>query len=181
VVTLADVEAMEGGQGGLQVGERFTKTFNIPGQAVYWDQGIRYTEEGARGEGSLHVDLWILQQLGMDLEHYPYALNETLRFLLRVIVPFGLLVLVSLLVVEKPSVQVQRFFIKMRIPVVVDQAEDARRVTTAQRDLGHGADTLMFPGSHWEMQRFRGVAATGFWISCGVVVLLLGLLYWLVS
>lgn len=181
VATIGDVEGAEAVGATLAVGETFSKTYQIDGKSIFWDQGIRYDGETAIGKGSLHIDLWLLSRIGFELETYPRAWNETIRFLLRVFVPFGLLVIVSLVFPRKPSEEVARFFVKMRLPVVPDLQEDQCRLKEAQRDLSFGRETLMFPDSEWEMQKFRGVAAKGFLICCGVVGLLLLFLYWLVA
>lgn len=181
VATIGDVEVADRQGRDLSVGEAFTKSYNIAGRSIFWDQGIRHEDGRSIGAGTLHLDLWGLHALGMDLEHYPRALNETIRFLLRVLVPFGLLVSVTLVFPRNASPLVDRFFVKMRVPVTPDLAIDAARVRAAQEDPDYGRDGLMFPNSQWEMQKFRGVAATGFFICCGVVGLLLLFLYLLVA
>lgn len=176
----ADGEGLDGQQ--LEVGERFTKTFHIPGKSVYWGGGITYDELGnPAGAGEFHADLWVLHQLGYNPEHHPYALNETLRFLLRVIIPFGLVLVVSRLSPMRESEQVRRFFVKMRLPTHVDPQQDLRQLEQARAADNFGAENMMFQNSHWEFGKFRGTSAVGFLISCGAVVILLGFLYWLMN
>ena len=43
----------------------------------------------------LKVDLVLIDLLGWDLSGNPYALNETMTALLRILVPFGTLIVVS--------------------------------------------------------------------------------------
>lgn len=180
VATRADVEALAQAGRVVREGESFSKTFNVAGRSIFWEQGVRLEDGSLRGEGSLHLDLWLLDRLGWDLRKNPAAFNETLRFLMRLVVPFGLLIVVSLLVPRSPSLQVQRFFLKMRLPVLPEAAADARRLAEVQEDPDFGRSGLMFPNSQWEIQAFRGVAAKGFAVCCGVVVALLLLLYLLV-
>lgn len=182
MASLADVEAMNADGGDFREGGLFTKTFHIPGKPIYWGGGISYDASGDPvGAGAFHADLWLLQRLGMKLEANTYALNETYRFLLRVIIPFGLVFLVSLLTPHRESEQVRRFFVKMRLPTNPDHAQDIIQLQQAQQVPDFGAENMMFRNSLWEFGKFRGISAVGFLISCGAVVLLLGFLYWLMN
>jgi SSS family solute:Na+ symporter len=179
IATRADVEAA-GAEVTFEVGDAFTKTYHISGQSIFWEQGVDYHEGQVTGRGSFHLDLWVLSKAGLDLEANPRALNETIRFLMRIVIPFGLVVLVSLIVSRQPTAQVERFFVKMRLPVTVDAALDSQRLRDAQGTPGFGADTLMFPQSNWEFQRCTKTAFGGFAICSLVVVALLLVLYFLV-
>lgn len=180
--SLSDVEEAEEKGEILVQGESFVKSFQIPGKSVFWGQGIRYDDDGLPyGDGTLNLELLALSALGVPLESYPYALNETLRFSMRVVIPFGLILVISGLFPCRNSDQVKRFFVKMRLPVVADHEEDARRLEAAQKDLDFGREILMFPRSNWEIQKFRGVAAIGFFVCCGVTAMMIGFLYLLVN
>ena len=59
---------------------------------------VKVDADGRRhGRGMLSLELVLLDTIGMDLRKNPYALNETIRILIRTTVPFLILVVVSLL------------------------------------------------------------------------------------
>ncbi|MCI0496076.1 sodium:solute symporter family protein, partial [candidate division KSB1 bacterium] len=80
----------------LEVGEKFSKKYNMPQKSIFWTQGLKLNEQAQlRGSGMLSLELVIVDWLGFDLSKNPYALNETIRIIIRTLVPFLILILVS--------------------------------------------------------------------------------------
>ena len=67
----------------LAVGQKFKTTYITPAKSIFWSQGIKTNENGqVFGAGMLNIDLLFIDKLGFDLSKNPYALNETIRFLI---------------------------------------------------------------------------------------------------
>ncbi|RQW01852.1 sodium:solute symporter family protein, partial [candidate division KSB1 bacterium] len=95
----------------LEVGEKFSKKYNMPQKSIFWAQGLKLNEQGRlRGSGMLSLELVIVDWLGFDLSKNPYALNETIRIIIRTLVPFLVLILVSYLTRPDDKTRLDRFF-----------------------------------------------------------------------
>ncbi|MEA2068945.1 MAG: sodium:solute symporter family protein, partial [Verrucomicrobiota bacterium] len=113
----------------LAVGEKFSKQDYIKPQPIFWQNGISRDGDGvATGQGLLKVELVALDRLGFDLSKNKYAFNETLTFLLRILVPFGILILVSFFTPMEDRKRLDFFYARLRTPARGDHDEDAREV-----------------------------------------------------
>jgi len=165
----------------LHVGETFTRTYTQPSRSIFWTKGVKVDGNGRRhGGGMLSLELVLLDTVGMDLGKNPYALNETIRVIIRTIVPFLILVVVSLLTRRDDKALLDRFFVKMKTPVEIDAEEDARQLALSYADPRRFDDRNLFgPGSDWEFNKWTRTDAVGFAVSTvaaiGVILLLIGL------
>jgi SSS family solute:Na+ symporter len=166
----------------INPGEAYTQTFTQPARSIFWGKGIKLDESGKKyGSGMLSLELVLIDKIGVDLSRNPYALNETIRILIRTTVPFLILVGISLLTRRDEKTLLDRFFVKMKTPVDTDPAEDARQLELSYADPRRFDHTNLFgPGSDWEFNKWTRTDAIGFAISCamavGVVLLLVGLI-----
>lgn len=154
----------------LEVGQKYQRTFKPEQKAVFWKGGIAKDEEGrAYGKGMLHVDLVALHGLGWDLSQNPYALNESLRAILRILIPFGVVILVSLLTRPDDKRMLGRFFAKMHTPVTGDKEHDERELALNLENPDRTLAARAFPNSNWEFSRWTAhdVKAQA-WILVGV-------------
>lgn len=166
----------------LVFGETFTKTFEIPGKSIFWLEGIQVDEDGNRiGAGLLNLDLWLLYQLGLPLDHYPFAFNETLRFLLRILIPFFLVILFGLLCRVDTDPKITQFFIKLRVPVVEERERDRAQLEEAFANPDSTEYLKVIPCSHWEFRRWNRVDTIGFLIAWGLVIAILAAAWFLIS
>ena len=102
----------------IQVGEKFNKTFALPSRAIFWSQQPKVNGEGViEARGYFYPELILLQAVGFDLQKQPYALNETIRMSIRLILPFIILIVVSLFTKENQEESIKQFFLKMRTRV----------------------------------------------------------------
>ncbi len=166
----------------IQVGERFTKTDVLPEKSIFWTQGIKMDKEGRKfGSGTLNLELILFDKLGFDLSKNPYALNETIRVLVRTLVPFIMLILVALFTVPEDKKRLDLFYAKMKTPVLVDPQSDAREMELSNADP-HRFDHLKIrPNSNWEFYKWDKVDVLGFLISLLVMGAIIGLLFLAVS
>jgi len=102
----------------LVAGQQFERVYQIKPKSIFWTQGVKRDQNGViKGYGMLTVDLVLLDKMGVDLSKFPYALNESIRVLFRILIPFGVLIVVSLIARRDDRVLLDRFFVKMKTPV----------------------------------------------------------------
>jgi SSS family solute:Na+ symporter len=154
----------------LQASEKHLRTFQPERKAIFWEDGIKTGPDGiSTGKGMLHVDLFVLHKLGWDLTRNPYALNESLRAILRIIIPFGCMILVSLLTRSDDKRMMDRFFAKMHTPVTGNREFDDRELALNMDDPERIVTARAFPRSNWEFSRWTAYDVKGLaWIMVGV-------------
>jgi SSS family solute:Na+ symporter len=156
----------------LTVGQTYEKTYVLPSQSVFWTMGIKAGADGEKyGSGMLSLELVLLDKLGFDLQQNPYALNETVRILIRTLTPFAVLIIVSCLTRRDDKTMLDRFFVKMKTQVHTDPQEDARQMELSYADPGRFDDRKLFPNSDWEFDKWDKTDTVGFLISAVVAVL----------
>jgi len=166
----------------LRNGELIEKIYTLPKKSIYWTKGLKLSEQGAFvGSGMLNLELYLLDQLGYDLSKNPYALNETIRILIRTLLPFFIFFLMVYLVRKENTEQVNRFYIKMKVLVDADPVRDRANLEEAYADPSLIKIKNLFPGTNWEFERWNRGDWRGFLISALIVVLLIGFMSLLVS
>ena len=170
----------------LEVGQQFTQEFRQPRKAVFWTMGIRMarTEDGGSepaGAGQLNLELVALDWLGVDLARNSYALNETIRIIIRVAIPFLVLFAVTFLGPPDDRAMLDQFFVKMRTKVRRDRDEDAREMALSLANPDRLRDRLLFPNSRWEFLKWQREDWAGFLVSVLAAVGILAVMWWLVG
>ncbi len=129
----------------LKLGDTYSRTYTQASKSIFWTKGIKVNGEGQKqGSGMLSLELVLLDKMGCDLGKNPYALNETIRILIRTIVPFLILVGVSPLTRRDDKAVLDRFFVKMKTPVESDPKEDARQLKLSYADPHRFDDRNLF-------------------------------------
>lgn len=162
----------------LKVGDSFTQTYQQPGRSIVWAKDVKQDAQGQSfGSGMLSLELVILDALGCDLQKNPYALNETIRILIRTSVPFLILIVVALLTKPQKSARIDRFYAKMKTPVLTDVKTDANALALAWANPQALESKKLFPHSSWEFHKWTRTDIVGFFVSClaavGVILLLM--------
>jgi SSS family solute:Na+ symporter len=154
----------------------------MPEKSIFWTQGIKMEKDGAKfGSGTLNLELILIDKLGLDLSENPYALNETIRVLVRTLVPFIILIFVALFTASEDKKRLDLFYVKMKTSVLVDHKSDAREMALSNANP-HRFDHLKIrPNSNWEFYKWDKVDVIGFLISVLVVGLIIGMLLLAVS
>ena len=167
----------------IKAGDQIVKSVTLAKKSIFWSKGIKINEQGATfGSGYLYLELLLLDYLGLHLERNPYALNETIRLLIRLIFPFLLLILVALLTPHGNEEDLKRFFIKMRTPVHPDGPEaDKNLLSQKMEDYAQTEQILLFQWGDLEFYRWKKYDWGGFLGSWLVVIAILGLLYLVVT
>jgi len=165
----------------LTAGQAYEKTYNLPSKPIFWTMGIKADAKGEKyGSGMLSLELVLLDKLGFDLQRNPYALNETIRILIRTFTPFVILIVMSFLTRRDDKAILDRFFVKMKTQVHTDHQEDARQMELSYANPSRFDDRKLFPNSDWEFDKWDKTDTVGFAISTavavGVVFFLIGLI-----
>ncbi len=167
----------------LKVGEEFTKTYDLPSKAIFWSkQPVKNDEGKLEARGYIFPELYLLYKMGIPLNLKPYALNETLRMLIRLVFPFILLIIVSLLTPPQTDEKTFRFFLKMRTRVRGLGAKvDEEDLKEAYANPEKTKALLAFPNTSLEIYKWNKQDITGFLICIGVVCVVLGTLFLVVN
>jgi SSS family solute:Na+ symporter len=166
----------------LHAGDEFTKTYKLPSKSIYWTKGIKTNPDGQmQGYGMLNMELLLVDKLGGDLSAKPYALNETIRIAIRMVVPFIVLIVVSLLTRRDDKKMLDRFFVKMKTRVIIDHDEDAKAMQLSYANPDRFNHKKLFPDSDWELDKWTKEDTIGFAISVAGVFAVVSFLIFLVT
>jgi SSS family solute:Na+ symporter len=160
----------------LLIGEEFSRPVIVPPKSIYWAQGIGAANGVKRGEGMFYLETWLLDQV-FDLSANPHALNETMRYAYKILLPFLVLIVVSLLTAPDESESVHRFFLRMRTKVRGDRAEDERAVQAAYANPETTRACLLRPQSQLEFFKWNREDVVGFSLCVLAAFAVLSLLY----
>ena len=167
----------------IRLGDKIVKSFTLPQKSVFWSRGVKTDEKGTvYGSGYLYLELLLLDAVGFRLTENPYALNETIRLLIRLILPFLILMFAAILTRRDEHPQLKGFFVKMRTPVHPDGREADQKLLSERMDnFDLSKDILLFQDSEWEFYRWNKFDRRGFLFSWLIVAVILGFLYFVVT
>jgi Na+/proline symporter len=167
----------------LSLGEPFSKTFNLPSKTIFWSKQPGINEEGKmEARGYMFPELLLIHSLGFDLTGNPYAMNESIRMLIRLLFPFIIIILVSLLTPENKDEITDRFFLKMRTRVRGKGPKaDMEDLEVSFKNPGKTRVELLFPSTSLEVYKWNRQDVGGFLISVLVVFAVIGTLFLFVS
>ena len=183
-----------------EVGETITVTRTVGGNSIFWRGGVsplgelsreevsRSQEDGLetivervtgprRGEGSLNVDFVLYSAAGIDLSWATMADLETLRLPARLFTPFLVFILLSWCTRRGSDEALDRYYAKMRTPVLADPEADRLALLEAYRNPDLSRKWIA--GSDLEFYRPTPKDVIGFVGSIAICVLIIGLLVWL--
>ncbi|MEW6746351.1 MAG: sodium:solute symporter family protein [Planctomycetota bacterium] len=130
------------------------------------------------GCGRFNAEVWLLALAGVDFRKATGADLETARFLVNALLPFLLLITISLVTPRVAPSILDRFFAKMHTPVRPDPEEDRCALEASARNREAIERLKLFPGSNWEFGKPSWVDAAGFfgcWAIVGCIIFLLWL------
>lgn len=184
-------------------GAEVVETIKTGGQAIFWTGGltgakemevINTKEEGNEkvvterlkggdltGQGSFNLDYVIYQMVGMNLRQTDKAMLETLRLPPRLITPFLVMILLSLVTPRGSQAALDRYYVKMKTPVNPDPEQDLRDLEESFNNPSRFDDKKLIPGSSLEFQKPSGADIGGFVISVAVCFVFLGLAWWVAN
>lgn len=102
----------------------------------------------------LFVEMVLLDKFGFSLQTNSYPLNETIRFLIRMIWPFLILIIVAKLTKPENKEDMDRFYVKMKTPAVADKKKDEYELALSYGNPGRFDHHKIWPNSNWEFCKF---------------------------
>jgi len=160
----------------LVAGQVIKRTIHPPRKSVFWSKDIKAVNGQVKGQGLLYVEMVLVDQF-VDLGSLPYALVETIRTLIRLLLPFTVIIGVSLMTRPDDRERLDRFYVKMRTPVQVDRALDKTELANSLANPKRFEERLLLPGSQFEFFKWNKVDAIGFVLSVFVVFCIVGFLH----
>ncbi len=133
-----------------------------------------------RGRGRFNLDFLIYDWMGIvDLKRQSNATLETLRLPTRLVLPFVVMILLSLITPRIERRALDRFYVKMKTPVDPDPARDQAEIEASYRDPLRFDDRRLFRFWGLEIQRPKLVDVAGFIVAFGICFAIIGLTAWL--
>jgi hypothetical protein len=170
---------------GLRTNAAFTQV-NQPadsnaagGKSIYWTGGITDMKGVSRGEGSFRFDMIIYDKvLGFDLTKVRNATLKTLEFPFKIIAPFLVMIIASLLTKPNSKKALDRLYVKMKTPVNPDPEQDSREIDVSYAKPDRFDDRKLFPGTQLEFQRPTAMDFWGFLACFAICFGIIGLVLW---
>jgi SSS family solute:Na+ symporter len=122
------------------------------------EEGVRevlaYEEDvQLKGFGNFKLDFLLYKVLGMDLTTKSNAMLSTLELPPKIISPFLVMILISLVTRPNSKQGLDRYYAKMKTPVDPDHARDEKNLEKAYADPEALEQKKLFPGTSLEFQR----------------------------
>jgi hypothetical protein len=131
------------------------------------------------GLGSFNADFLLYHLLGFDLSGASKAMIETLRLPPRLLMPFFVLIICSLLTKRQDKESLDRYYAKMRTVVDPDPEKDRLKLEASYANPEVLAERKIFPKSDWEFTKPRPMDWMGFLVAVAICFVIIGLLVWL--
>jgi len=161
--------------------EEITKKITAPPTPIYFEEKVRENPDDPhseyRGRGKFRVGVWALSRLGVDFSTSSRATLEALTFLLDAILPFFILLLVSLLTAPVPKAALDRFYARVHTPVQRNCELDRLEVERSYAEPHRFRDKLWFPHTNWEMLKPDRTDIIGFLLAVLVAALIVTLVF----
>ncbi len=171
--TPADVKAGKATEVGQPIyGERLHDP--IP---VYFDRIVLTNpndpKSPLRGDGRFNVELYSLHLFGLPVTRLHKADKDSCEWLFDMLVPFVVIMGVSLVTSLGDPVRADRFYAKMRTPVGDTPEEDKRQIEISNAEPHRFDDTKLFRNSQWQFVRWTKKDYVGFfgcWMIAGAIM-----------
>jgi len=190
-----------------KVGQEIRQEYKTGGKSIYWTDGVEpvgrpeFKEVGRntgsregeievvrtqydcplQGKGSFRVDFLLYDALGLDMTTMSNAALETLRLPTRVILPFVVVILLSLVTPRDNREQLDRFYVKMKTPVIPDPEADQREMALSYEDPSRFDDKRLIKRFGLEIGRPNLVDIVGFVVCFLICFSLIWLTVWLAN
>jgi len=201
-ISLAESNEDRNAPAPIKVGDTFEDKFTTGGKAIFWtgkpqgtlvEVGRERSDDGSTvtitqryegklvGAGFFQPDYLVFSLLGFDLQKVDNAMLTTLRLVPRLITPFLVMILLSLITRPNSTETLDRYYVKMKTPVLSDPEEDVRQLEESYKDPRRFDDKRLFPRTKLEFQKPTFVDVAGLVVSIGICFLFLWLAYWVAN
>ena len=155
------------------VGQPQTQDENTTTLVLRYDEGVKL-----RGFGSFQMDYLLYQMVGIDLTKQTDAQLTTLSLPPKIVIPFLVMFLFSLITRRNSQEALDRYYAKMKTPVDPDNETDHRNLEAAYANIEELEKKKLFPGSDFEFQKPTVVDVLGFILCFAVCFGVIGLAVW---
>ena len=140
------------------------------GKAIYWTDGVHQLDNGDKfGKGSFRFEMVIYDKLlGLDMTKFQNAALKTMEFPFKIIAPFFVMIIASLLTKPNNKDSLDLLYVKMKTPVDPDPENDKAQLERSYAQPNRFDDRKLFPKSSLEFQRPSQLDFWGF-IGCFVI------------
>ncbi|MBC8353395.1 MAG: hypothetical protein H8E66_15460 [Planctomycetes bacterium] len=138
---LADVQPQK-------VGEPTDLDENTKQQVLAYEDNVTL-----RGFGNFQLDYLLYRSAGIDMTSMTDATLDTLSLPPKIITPFLVMILISLITPRNSKEGLDRYYSKMKTPVVPDHEQDRMNLEEAFANIESMEERKLFPGSSLEIQR----------------------------
>jgi solute:Na+ symporter, SSS family len=184
-------------------GEQITVLKKTGGKAIFWSDGvvpaggesqlkelsrtetdgktvvIKTYDSPMQGKGTFRFDMVIYTKLlGFDLTKVRNAALATLDLPFKIVAPFFVMILVSLMTKPNTKENLDRLYVKLKTPVDQDPAGDEKAMAESYANPARFDGNKLFPGSQFEFQRPSKMDFWGFLGCFGVCFIIIGLVIW---
>ena len=156
-----------------------TETNAAGGKSIYWTGGVKEMDGTSRGEGSFRFDMMIYDKLlGCDLTKVRNATLKTLEFPFKILAPFLVMIIASLLTRPNSKEALDRLYVRMKTPVRPDPDEDKVEMEKSYAEPSRFDDRKLFPNTQLEIQRPTPMDFWGFLACFAICFAIIGLVFW---
>ena len=141
---------------------------------VDWPEGTRLV-----GVGNFRLDYLLYQLVGVDFSKLGDATISTMELVPKIIAPFLVMILVSLVTQPPRKEAIDRYYAKMHTPVDPDPQQDRANLEDAFAHPERMEQRKLFPGTQLEFQRPTKVDIFGFLVSFAVCFAIIGVAAWI--
>jgi SSS family solute:Na+ symporter len=143
---------------------------------------LRYPE-GAKlvGLGSFRADFIVYRWVGLDLTRFTDAALSTMNLPVKIVAPFLIMILISLITPANHREGLNRYFIKMKTEVRPDPKEDQAALEHAYSHPEEAEAKKLFPGTSLEIRRPTKADIVGFLICFALCFGVIGLAVWVAN
>ena len=134
-----------------------------------------------QGKGAFNLDFMVYDLLGMDLSKKSNAALETLRLPTRILLPFVVMILLSLITPRVAPEHLDRFYVKMKTPVKPDPEDDKREMAISYEKPSRFDQKRLVNRFGLEMQRPGLGDVAGFVVCFLICFALIWLTVWLAN
>ena len=128
-----------------------------------------------RGLGNFQLDYFLYQAAGVDLTKLKDAVLDTLSLPPKIITPFLVMILCSLITPANSKQGLDRYYAKMKTPVDPDPETDRKNLEAAYNNPEALEQKKLFPGSSLEMQKPTRTDVIGFIVCFLICFAVIGL------
>jgi len=134
-----------------------------------------------RATGQFEMDRLLYSVVGLNMTSYPTPMIKTLGLATKIVIPFIIMIVFSLIMKPNDKEALDRYYAKMKTTVDPDPEIDRANLEAAYADPEAIEAKKLFPGSNFEFQRPSRTDIVGFIVSVVICFAIIGLAMFLVG